>query len=86
LPVIEAMKSGVPVITGNLTALPGVVGDNGVMVDPRDTDAIAGALLRLIDDAERRAELAALGLKHSRRFSWQRAAELTLEVLAEAAG
>ena len=85
LPVIEAMKSGVPVITGNLTALPEVVGDNGVMVDPRDTDAIAGALLRLIDDAERRAELAALGLKHSRRFSWQRAAELTLEVLAEAA-
>ena len=48
LPPLEAMAAGIPVLTGNQTSLPEVVGDAGVMVDPYDVDALADGLLRLL--------------------------------------
>ncbi len=82
LPPLEAMAAGVPVLTGNLTSLPEVVGDAGIMVDPMDVDAIARGLKELIENQELRKMLSTAGLSRAKQFSWDRTAKRTLEVLA----
>jgi glycosyltransferase involved in cell wall biosynthesis len=78
MPPLEAMACGTPVVTSNTTSLPEVVGDAGLMVSPRDAEALAEALLRLLRDADLRAELRARGLQRARTFSWRASAERTL--------
>jgi len=85
LPPLEAMACGTPVITSNVTSIPEVVGDQGLMVDPHDVDAIADGLLRLVDDPSLRAKLRLNGLERAKQFSWEKTAELTWRVLEEAA-
>ena len=80
LPPLEAMSCGAPVLTGNLTSLPEVVGDAGLTVDPFDTGAIASALARLIDDAALRADLRERGLRRARDFDWRETARMTLQI------
>jgi glycosyltransferase involved in cell wall biosynthesis len=80
-PVLEAMACGTPVVCANTSSLPEVAGDAALLVDPTDTAALAGALARLLADAPLRASLAAKGLAQVKKFSWQRAARETLEVL-----
>ena len=65
LPPLEAMKCGAPVIAGNRTSYPEVVGDAGLLVDPLDTDAIAAGIERLIENPDLRNELSVKGLKRS---------------------
>jgi glycosyltransferase involved in cell wall biosynthesis len=84
LPPLEAMQCGTPVLTGNRTSLPEVVGDAAVMVDPFDVDEIGAALSRLIDSSELRSTLRAKGLVHARKFSWRETAKLTLVVYEKA--
>lgn len=81
LPPLEAMASGVPVLTGNLASLPEVVGGAGVMVDPYDVEAIAEGLKRLIKDGSLRSQLRAKGLERARLFNWDRTAERTWAIL-----
>jgi glycosyltransferase involved in cell wall biosynthesis len=80
LPPLEAMACGTPVIASNTSALPEVVGDAGVTVNPTDTQALAAAMVSLLNDAERRAELAARGLARAKLFSWERAAGEMLKI------
>jgi glycosyltransferase involved in cell wall biosynthesis len=86
LPPLEAMKCGVPVITGDRTSLPEVVGDAGLLVDPFDVDALAAAISRLISDSSLRAELTAKGLERAKLFDWRETARQTLTVYHEALG
>jgi glycosyltransferase involved in cell wall biosynthesis len=86
LPPLEAMQCGTPVITGDRTSLPEVVGDAGLMVNPFDENAIASALARIIDDAPLRAELREKGLKRAAMFSWQETARMTLKAYERATG
>ena len=72
LPPLEAMASGTPVITSNVSSLPEVVGDAAVLIDPYDPVAIAGAMQRVLDDAALRQNLRARGLARARHFSWER--------------
>ncbi len=85
LPPLEAMQCGAPVIAGNRTSLPEVVGDAGLLVDPFDVEAIADALARVIDDEGLRAEMRLKGLAQARKFSWSRTAHLTLKAYERAA-
>jgi len=85
LPPLEAMASGVPVLTGNRTSLPEIVGDAGMMVDPTSVDQIAEGLLSLIQDETLRLELRRKGLDRAAQFSWDKTAQKTWEVLKEAA-
>ena len=80
LPVVEAMQCGVPVVAGNLTSLPEVVNDAGVLVDPFDAQAFAGAMGQIVNDGNYRAELSARGIERAKAFTWKRTAELTLDV------
>ncbi|PYS77216.1 MAG: glycosyltransferase family 1 protein [Acidobacteria bacterium] len=80
LPPLEAMRCGTPVLVGDRTSLPEVVGDAALTADPFDTGALARALARLIDDAALRAELRARGLKRASAFDWRDTARMTLQV------
>jgi glycosyltransferase involved in cell wall biosynthesis len=84
LPPLEAMKCGAPVITGNRTSLPEVVGDAGLTVDPFDIAALAEAIRRIIDDAELRQRLRERGFKRARTFDWRETARLTLKAYERA--
>jgi glycosyltransferase involved in cell wall biosynthesis len=77
LPAAEAMSCGCPVIASNVTSLPEVVGDAGLLIDPTDTPALANALRRVGLDSSLRAEMAARGRERARRFRWSEAARAT---------
>jgi len=85
LPALEAMACGTAVLTSSTTSLPEVVGDAALMVDPLDRDAIARGLERLLSDASERRALAQAGIERAATFSWDRVAEQTMAVYAEAA-
>jgi glycosyltransferase involved in cell wall biosynthesis len=75
IPVLESMACGTPVLTSNVSSLPEVAGDTGIMVNPSDQDAITGALERLITDAALRADLSRRGLERAKTFTWDAAAQ-----------
>jgi glycosyltransferase involved in cell wall biosynthesis len=85
LPALEAMASGTVPIAANNTALPELIGDAGLLVDPFDTEAIAMAIERLVEDLPLRENLKTRALKRSKVFNWECAANLTLSVLLEEA-
>lgn len=68
LPPVEAMRVGVPVIAGDAGALPEIVGDAALLVDPYDAGAIGAAMTRLDTDAALRASFSAAGLERARAF------------------
>jgi glycosyltransferase involved in cell wall biosynthesis len=86
LPPLEAMKCGTPVIAGNRTSLPEVVGDAGILVDPFDVNAIAAAIERLVDDPDLRQQLSVKGVARSRLFDWNETARRTLNVYEQVVG
>lgn len=84
LPVLEAMASGTPVISSDHSALPEVVGQAGLLIDPQDEAACADAIERLIEDDQVWTSLREAGLMRARDFSWQRCARITAGVYREA--
>jgi glycosyltransferase involved in cell wall biosynthesis len=86
LPPLEAMKCGTPVIAGNRTSLPEVVGDAGILVDPFDVNAIAAAIERLVDDPDLRQQLSVKGVARSRLFDWNETARRTLNIYEQVVG
>ena len=76
MPPLEAMASGVPVITTRSTAIPEVVGEAGILVPPCDVEALQIALERLLGNPALRAELATAGLARAECFTWRRSAEV----------
>jgi len=78
--VVEAMACGVPVITSNVTSLPEVVGDAGILVDPGDVEGLASAMVRVLTNSELQESMRQKSLKRARFFSWDKLARETLEV------
>lgn len=84
LPALEAMACGVPPIVSNVSSLPEVVGDTGLMVDPQDVDGLTNAMLQVAEDPALRAGLGARAVARSAQFSWQRCADATKQVYRRA--
>ena len=80
LPLLEAMASGVPVVSSNAGALPEVAGDAAIPVEPGNPVALAGGIERALADRER---LVAAGFARAKQFSWAETAERTLAVYRE---
>jgi glycosyltransferase involved in cell wall biosynthesis len=80
LPVLEAMASGTPVITSNVSSLPEVAGDAALLVDPYSVDEISAAMLRLGSDGELRSAMRDRGRDQAGRFSWERTAQETWDL------
>jgi glycosyltransferase involved in cell wall biosynthesis len=75
LPVLEAMTMGVPVVASTRGAIPEVLGDAGLMVEPDDPDALATAMERMLFDRQAALRAAARGLRRSLNFRWEVSAE-----------
>ena len=84
LPIVEAMRRGVPVLTSTTPACAETAGDAAVMVEPDDVAGIADALGSLLADPARRDELTELGRTRAEAFSWEATARATLDAYREA--
>lgn len=80
LPVAEAMASGVPVLTSNVTSIPEVTAGAALEVNPYSVEEIAAGLRHLLGNAPLRAELVAKGLSRSAELTWNATVEQTLNV------
>jgi glycosyltransferase involved in cell wall biosynthesis len=86
LPPLEAMASGTPVVTSNVSSLPEVAGDAAVLVDPYDPGAIADGIHRVLTDEGLRRDLRRRGLARAHQFSWEQSVRRVREIYGEAAG
>lgn len=86
LPPLEAMASGVPVIASNVSSIPEVVGDAGILVDPQDAEELADAMRRLLTDEALRDSLSSKGLDRSALFTWENCVAQTVEAYKSACG
>ena len=77
---LEAMTCGTPVIVSNTSALPEIVSDAALLIDPHNIDGLTVAMWRVLTEKELRQDLICKGLKRAQQFSWQKAAQKTLEV------
>jgi glycosyltransferase involved in cell wall biosynthesis len=80
LPVLEAMASGVAVITSNTSALKEISEGYALLVDPLDLDGIAKAIASLMGSPERRAAFAERGIRRAEDFRWDEMARKTLDI------
>ncbi len=71
IPIIESFRSGVPVITSNVTSMPEVAGDAALLIDPYDVNSISDAMQRLATDNELRSKLITKGFERAELFGWQ---------------
>jgi glycosyltransferase involved in cell wall biosynthesis len=85
-PPLEAMTAGVPVVATAAGAVPEIVGDGAVLVPPGDTDALAAALVCVLDDGDARAGLVDKGRCRAAQFTWEACAAGLAELYADAAG
>jgi glycosyltransferase involved in cell wall biosynthesis len=85
LPVLEAMACGCPVIASNVSSLPEVVGEAGMLVDPYDVDALAQAISTVLQDDGLKREMSRKGIAQAQKFSWEKAGAELLAVCREVA-
>ena len=79
LPVLEAMQCGTPVVTSRTSSLPEVVGDAAMTVDPTDEDALAQALMDVLQRTELAETLRRRGVERARAFTWRRTVDETVD-------
>jgi glycosyltransferase involved in cell wall biosynthesis len=85
LPPLEAMACGAPVVCSDAPALPEVVGDAAITVQPTDVNAWTETLRKILDDDALREALRKKGFQRANQFSWEKTARLTLSAFEEAA-
>jgi glycosyltransferase involved in cell wall biosynthesis len=85
IPIVEAMASGCPVLTSDCYGAKEISADAALLVDPNSVDSIANGIATLVGDASVRTQLRERGRTRARRFTWERCAAETLDVLEQAA-
>jgi len=85
LPPLEAMASGTPVVTSNLSSLPEVTGDAAILIDPSSVDSIVDGMRRVLTNPALAAEMRRKGLRRAREFSWERSVDKIRAVYTEIA-
>jgi glycosyltransferase involved in cell wall biosynthesis len=80
LPPLEAMASGCPVISSNVSSLPEVIGGAGILINPDNINELFSSILTLISNQDLRREYIEKGLDRAKQFSWERTAQETLRV------
>jgi glycosyltransferase involved in cell wall biosynthesis len=83
LPPLEAMKCGAPVVVGNRTSIPEVVGDAAIALDPYNEAEISSAIEQVVNDSDLRDKLRVKGFQRAQQFDWQETARRTLSVYEE---
>ena len=86
VPIVEAFRSGCPVITSNVTSMPEVAGDAAIFIDPFKPDEISDAMQKIMNSEEHRKNLIEKGYKQVKKFSWDLSAEKLWESLLKVEG
>ena len=81
LPVLEAMACGTPVIASNISSLPEVVGNAGLLIHPDNIGEITEAMNAIATDLQLRSQLRKLSLSRASQFSWEKTGKATAKVL-----
>ncbi|MCK6619994.1 MAG: glycosyltransferase family 4 protein [Calditrichaceae bacterium] len=81
IPITEALACGTPIITSNLNGLKEIAGDAAFFVNADDPQNIADGLEKILSDPKLRQSLSEKSLEQSKRYSWGKCAEQTLEIL-----
>lgn len=79
IPLVEGMQCGVPVITSNITSMPEVVGDAGILVNPFNQNEIAQAMQKITADKNFHEALSSKSILQATKFSWEKTAQLVME-------
>jgi len=80
LPPLESMSCGTPVIGSNITSIPEVIGNAGILINPYDMSSLITALGNLLNNETLRTELSKKGYERSKNFSWEKTSRKTLEI------
>jgi glycosyltransferase involved in cell wall biosynthesis len=86
LPVLEAMTMGAPVITSNVSSMPEVAGDAGILIDPYSPKAITESLAVVLSDSAKATQMRLRSLERAKEFSWKRCAEAHRQAYREVSG
>lgn len=81
--LVEAMACGCPLVTSNVSCMPEIVGDAGVLIDPYDVNSLAQGMYKVLASKELRQDLRKKGLERAKLFSWEKCARETLKVYEE---
>lgn len=82
IPLVEAMKSNVPIVTANRTSLPEIAGNAAVYCDPFDVDDIAEKMFTLVTNESLKQKLREIGSDRSKIFSWDTTAKEVYRILS----
>ena len=80
LPLVEAMSTGKPIITSNIASMPEITAGAALLVDPRNAEDIAAAMVRLLSDMNLQEELRARGFERVKKFRWPETARETMKL------
>lgn len=81
IPILEAMRCGIPVVGANAASIPELMGEAGILLPPMDVEAWSAALLSVLEDPNLAARLSAASLRQAARFTWDQTARDTLRLL-----
>ena len=79
IPVLEALKCGVPTIVSNKSSLPEVVGNAALVIDPNNSNELKNAILNAMNNIDLRERLQIEGPKQASKFSWQKTCQATIK-------
>lgn len=79
MPVLEAMQCGCPVITSNISSMPEVIGDAGILINPKSNEEMISAYEKMYFDSDFRNQCREKGLERAKQFSWKKCAGIMYE-------
>lgn len=86
VPIVEAMRCGVPVITSHVTSMPEVSGDAAILTDPFNPESIADAMNTIATNETLRKTLAEKGIERAELFDWDKTSEIVWDKIIKASG
>lgn len=81
MPILEAMKCGCPVICSNVTSMPEVIGDCGLLINPLSDESMIEALKKMYFDEDFKKQCREKGLERAKQFSWEKCAQIIINAM-----